>query len=475
MYNHNQHVHFIGIGGVGMAGIAEVLLNLGYRISGSDLKKGALVEHLENLGVSVFIGHHANNISEDTTVVVVSSAVLADNCELIEARRRNITVIPRAEMLGEIMRMKYGICVAGSHGKTTTTSMVSKILSDAGLDPTVIIGGRILSQRSGARVGAGDYVVAEADESDGSFKLLKPAISVVTNIDNEHLGHYGSFGALEDAFLKFMEQIPFYGVVVACCDDPVVARLVDRIQKRVIRYGSSDNFDLWAKDIRINQNTTTFTLGGYGKEFGEVVIPVPGAHMVQNALAAIGVGIELGVFIEEAVQSLNRFEGVARRSELIGKVNGIHVFDDYGHHPTEISATLAAMRAGWLSGSSASACDNQQIAGRLIVVFQPHRYSRTKELFSEFLTAFNNADIVFVSDIYAAGETAIAGISAEKLAKALDHNNVIYLPDLPAITRSICDIVSSGDIVVTVGAGNVNTVAYEVVRVLTGTDKDVNS
>ena len=472
MYNVSaQHLHFIGIGGVGMAGIAEVLLNLGYSVSGSDLKESALTKHLQSLGAQVVIGHRTENIPAVCSTVVLSSAVQQDNPEFLEAKNRGLPCIPRAEMLAELMRMKYGIAVAGSHGKTTTTSMAAKILRDCGFDPTVVIGGRVLSENSGARVGRGDFVVAEADESDGSFCLLRPAIAVVTNIDTEHLGHYGSFGALEESFFSFMSSVPFYGVVVACGDDPVLANLLTRLHRRVIKFGLSPENDIWASDITVERLQSTFTLhyrdsairdSGSGdsvslaRTFGPIRLPIPGAHMVSNSLAAIAVAVELGASIAQACQALESFAGVARRTQLISSSEGIAILDDYAHHPREIEATLTAVKQGWLSGGD----------GRLTVIFQPHRYSRTKELFHEFLTCFKAADRVIVGDIYAAGESEIAGITGESLAAAMQHPNVAFVPNLTDCVEMLRPQLTSGDVVITVGAGSVGQIAHQLAGII---------
>lgn len=462
MYNFNQSLHFVGIGGVGMAGIAEVLLNLGYQISGSDLRSSPLTEHLDSLGARIAFGHRPENLPQSTSVVVVSSAVAPENPEITEARARHIPVIPRAEMLAELMRMKYGVAVAGSHGKTTTTSMTAKVLRDGGLDPTVIIGGRVLTQTSGALVGTGQYLVAEADESDGSFCMLHPAIAVVTNIDREHLGHYGSFGALEEAFSRFMAQVPFYGLVVACGDDPVVRRLTSTIKRRVVRYGLSPENDFSAHDISIDGPVSTFTLRTGGKDLLRTSLPLPGAHMVSNALAAIAVGVELGLYAEEACASLETFPGVARRSELIAKTGGIVILDDYAHHPREISATLHALKDGWVPYAATLAGASQP--GRLVVLFQPHRYSRTRELFSDFLTCFSDADALYVTDVYAAGEEAIPGVSGESLAQAISLPRPTFVNDpLDAVEIAASDL-RPGDVFVTVGAGNVYQAGKELAK-----------
>lgn len=457
MYNSNQHLHFIGIGGVGMAGIAEVLLNLDYSISGSDLKKNALIESLECQGAKVALGHKAENIPENTSVIVYSSAVRSDNPEMLEAQARNLPCIPRAEMLAELMRMKYGVAVAGSHGKTTTTSMTAKILVDAGFDPTVIIGGRVLSQQTGAVVGTGAYLVAEADESDGSFCMLRPAIAIVSNIDSEHLGHYGTFGALEEAFRQFVSSVPFYGLVVACFDDPVVARVCSSLKRRVLSYGLSPEREVAAKDIVVYGPKTGFTLVVRGEEIGRYLLPMIGSHMVSNALAAIAVGIELGVYPDEAARALESFAGVARRSEVLFRGPAV-VIDDYGHHPREISATLKAVKAAWVPEMAKERTDC--LNGKLSVIFQPHRYSRTRELFGEFLGCFSEADELIVTDIYSAGEDPVAGISGQSLASAIQHPNVRYVPDLQDASSQLLSAVETGDVILTLGAGSVTQTGH---------------
>ncbi|MCC6933517.1 MAG: UDP-N-acetylmuramate--L-alanine ligase [Deltaproteobacteria bacterium] len=460
MYNFGQHLHFIGIGGVGMAGIAEVLLTLGYSISGSDVRSSSLIERLIELGAQVAIGHDAKNIPAHTSIVVISSAIEESNVELRSVRERELPVIPRAEMLAELMRMKYGIAIAGSHGKTTTTSMIAKILTDIGLDPTVIIGGRLLNQVSGARVGQGQYLVAESDESDGSFNMLRPAIAVVTNIDAEHLNYYGSFGALEQAFEQFMGSVPFYGVVVACFDDPVVAKLAKNIKRRVISYGLAAHANYSAKDIVFNGNESSYMLVLDDREVGYVPLPLPGLHMVANSLAAIAVGVELGAYANEVISCLASFPGVGRRSELVGEVCGIRIIDDYGHHPTEIRNTLSSLHQGWIKPAEADK------KGRLIVLFQPHRYSRTKDLFSEFLTCFNDADYLYVGDIYSAGEANIEGISGKALAQAMNRGQVSYCNNFSALIPTLVRELKEGDIVVTLGAGSITNISRELLYAL---------
>lgn len=459
MYNHNQQVHFVGIGGVGMAGIAEVLLSLGYRVSGSDCKEGELTRHLADCGAMVHIGHAAENLAEETSVVVFSSAVASDNPELVSARERRIPIIPRAEMLGELMRMKYGIAVAGSHGKTTTTTMIATILEEAGFDPTVIIGGRLQCSRSGARRGTGDYLVAEADESDGSFYHLRPAISVLTNIDREHMSFYGSFGRLESCFRDYLGSVPFYGLIVACVDDPVVRRMVESISRRVCLYGLDTSADFSAKDIGSVDGISSYTLLVKGKEQTRVVLPLPGIHLVKNSLAAIAVALELGVYLEEAVQALATFPGVARRSEVVRRTPRYLIVDDYGHHPTEISATISAIRKSWIEHSESS-------YRRLVVAFQPHRFSRTQELFADFLDCFKGVDCLFLTDIYGAGEPAIPGITGEKLAQSIQAPAVTFVQNVGELQRVLKENLQDGDVILTLGAGSITAVSHELARSL---------
>jgi UDP-N-acetylmuramate--alanine ligase len=458
MYNYSQKIHFIGIGGVGMAGIAEVLITLGYQVSGSDLRKSSLTDHLFNLGASIFIGHTDENVSPDTNVVVVSSAVDNENVEYAEAVRLSIPVIPRAEMLAELMRMKYGIAIAGSHGKTSTTSMTSKVLKDLGLDPTVIIGGRILSQQTGASLGSGQYLLAEADESDGSFCLLHPAIAVVTNIDSEHMSHYKSFGAIENAFLEFMNSVPFYGLVVYCGDDPVLQKLSKRLTRRSVSYGLSTQHDISAVNITFEGWNSSFDLMLKGEYQGRLTLPLPGHHMILNALASIAVSLELGAYPNESIKSLATFPGVSRRSERISEIStssnaSIAILDDYAHHPSEIKATLHAIKSSVLP----SHCSN----GRLIVVFQPHRYSRTKELFSDFITSFHDADIIIITEIYPAGESPIEGINAHLLAKSIINKNVFFFSEFDQVSEFLLTIVKGGDIIITMGAGSISRYPLE--------------
>ena len=456
MYRKEHHIHFVGIGGIGMSGIAEVLLNLGYRVSGSDLRDSAALERLRGLGASVTVGHRPENVS-DAAVVVTSSAVAGDNPEVVEAERRLVPVIPRAEMLAELMRMKYSVAVAGAHGKTTTTSLVAAVMSEAGLDPTVVVGGRLASLGSNARLGQGEFLVAEADESDGSFLLLAPTIAVITNIDREHMEHYGTAEALDRAFLDFANKVPFYGAVVACLDDPRVQDVLPGIRKRIITYGLSAQADLCARHLHWAPGQTGFEVLWHGERVGEVTLRVPGKHNVCNALAAVAVGIELGVAPEVACRALSGFGGVDRRSQVIGEAGGVLVMDDYAHHPTEIQALLGALRESY---------DRP-----LVAVFQPHRYSRTRDLFERFVTSFYAADRVLVTDIYPAGEAPLPEVSAEALAEGIrahGHKEVMYLPDLDTLPERLQTLLEPGDLVVTLGAGNVCQAGVELLRRLQG-------
>lgn len=451
MYNKKQNIHFVGIGGVGMSGIAEVLHSSGYPVSGSDLGANVTTRHLEKLGIPTAVGHRPENIPDNTSVVVSSSAIPPENPELQEARSRSIAIIPRAEMLAELMRMRYGIAIAGSHGKTSTTSMVSWILRK--LDPTVIIGGRVLSQASGASLGSGQYLVTEADESDGSFRLLRPAIAVVTNIDDEHRSHYGSLKAIEKAFFDFASSIPFYGLAVLCADDPKLLDFAKRLNRRTVLYGRSEQSELRARNLKSTERITSFELEVSGENFGSAHLPMPGPHMVNNALAALAIARELEVPLEDALGALKNFPGVARRTELVGEANGVLIMDDYAHHPTEISCTLDGIRRGWQERLSKS-------KGRLIAIFQPHRYSRTKELFHEFRSSFGACDQLIIGDIYAAGEEKDESVSAKSLVEVMNHPAVSFEEELEHCVTTLRDQLKPGDIVVTLGAGNVGKIAH---------------
>jgi UDP-N-acetylmuramate--alanine ligase len=448
------HTHFVGIGGIGMSGIAEVLLNLGYRVTGSDLREGDTTRRLAQLGAKIWVGHRASNLA-DADVVVISSAVREGNPEVQAARARKIPVIPRAEMLAELMRMKYGVAIAGSHGKTTTTSLVATVLVAAGLDPTAVIGGKLASFGSNARLGQGEYLVAEADESDGSFLRLAPTVAVVTNIDPEHLDHYGDLATLEHAFVDFVNQVPFYGIAVLCLDHPRVQAILPRCEKRVATYGLSPQADYRAEDVRARGLEMTFTAVAQGERKGEVCLRVPGAHNVANALAVLAVSDFLGVPFAVYQAALASFGGVARRFTLRGEQGGVLVVDDYGHHPAEIRATLAGARAGF--------------GRRLVVAFQPHRYSRTRDLLDDFALAFNDAELVLVTDIYAAGEEPITGVSAARLCDAMracGHRGVHYVPARADLARAAAALVRPGDLFLTLGAGDVHHSGDELLRLL---------
>jgi UDP-N-acetylmuramate--alanine ligase len=456
MFRKARRLHFVGVGGAGMSGIAEVLVNMGYPVSGSDLVTSPATRRLAKLGATVHRGHRASYV-QDADVLVISSAVRPDNPEVVEARRRRIPVIPRAEMLAELMRMKYGVAVAGSHGKTTTTAMIADVLGNGGLDPTVVIGGRIAALRSGAKLGKGEMMVAEADESDGSFLKMKPTIAVVTNVDREHLDHYADLLAIQDAFLQFISSVPFYGAVVAYLDDPNVRALLPRVDRRLITYGLSSDAEVSAADVTVAGFGSTFTASRRGVHLGEVRLRVPGRHSVYNALAAIAVGLELDVPFASAARALARFRGVDRRFELLGTAFGAMVVDDYGHHPTEIAATLAAAREGF--------------GVRTIVVFQPHRFTRTRALLEEFGRAFFLADRVIVTEIYPAGETPIPGVNGASVADALvrhGHPSVTFEPDLRKIPVLLKGVVREGDLVLTLGAGNVRKTGEELIKLESG-------
>ena len=438
-----RRVHFVGIGGSGMSGIAEVLLNLGYRVSGSDLVESDTTLRLQRLGAEVVIGHRSENL-RDADVVVISSAVRKDNPEVIAAHERIIPVIPRAEMLAELMRMKYGVAIAGTHGKTTTTSMIATVLAHGGLDPTAVIGGKLNSFGSNAKLGQGELLVAEADESDGSFLKLSPTIAVVTNIDPEHLDHYRNLEEIQKAFLEFINKVPFYGLAILCLDQENVQALIPQVQKRYVTYGLSSQANFRAADISYHGLTTSFRVFANERELGQISIQMPGLHSVYNALATIATASELDVNFEIVRQALGSFSGVQRRFQIKGEWDGVMVVDDYGHHPTEIKATLSAAKSGW--------------GRRTVVIFQPHRYSRTRDLFKEFLTAFNQADALFLIGIYPAGEDPIPGVDVQGLYEGIKghgHKDVTLVLDKSAILDRLLPRLKPGDMVFTLGAGDV--------------------
>ncbi len=452
MHKRIKHIHFVGIGGSGMNGIAELLLNIGYMVSGSDLKASKITERLGSLGAKIMIGHKADNVN-DAHVIVYSSAVKPDNPELMYARSHGIPVIPRAEMLSELMRVKYAIAIAGSHGKTTTTSLISVMLSIAGLDPTSVVGGKVNIFGSNAKLGQSEYLVAEADESDGSFLRLSPTIAVVTNIDPEHLDYYKTFENEKSAFVEFLNKVPFYGLSVLCLDEENVASIIPQIHTRRITYGLSAQADVIGRDVSILAGYSTFFASVRGVDYGGFRLNIPGRHNVYNALAAIAVGAELEIEPEKIREGISKFNGVERRFQIKGEVNGIVVVDDYGHHPKEIKATLTAAKNGWNK--------------RLVVVFQPHRYTRTMFLFDDFLTAFYQADVLIITDIYPAGEEPIEGVNSYKLVSKLNdmgYKDVRYIQGKDKIAEELERTVKPGDMVITLGAGDIWTVGDALIK-----------
>jgi UDP-N-acetylmuramate--alanine ligase len=446
-----KHVHLIGIGGSGMSGIAKVLLAIGYKVTGSDIRSTAITEDIERSGGKVYIGHNASNI-EGADVVVVSSAIKEGNIEVEAAYKKRIPVIPRAEMLGELMRLKYGIAVAGAHGKTTTTSMISLVLTKAGLDPTVVIGGIFNNISSPAKFGNGKYMVAETDESDGSFLNISPIIAVVTNIDAEHLDFYESLDRIKEDFLRFINKVPFYGCSVLCIDDENIEKILSGVTRRFILYGLSPKAEVRGDNLNLMGNGTEFDVFSKDKKLGRIYIKVPGLHYVRNALAAVAVGLELGIEFEKIKTALENYSGVKRRFQLRGQTpDGIVVMDDYAHHPAEIKATLEALRIG--------RPDN-----RVIAVFQPHRYTRTKFLWPKFGEAFDLADLVVVTEIYPAGEAPIPGVSSGLIVdciKRRDPMKVEYVSSLEDAVNYLCVVQKPGDVIITLGAGDVWTVGVE--------------
>ncbi len=452
MFKKIQKLHFVGIGGIGMSGIAELLINLGYHVSGSDLKGSAVTDRLCALGGKIHIGHSAANIS-GANVVIISSAVRADNIEVIEARKQQIPIIPRAEMLAELMRLKYGIAVAGSHGKTTTTSMIATVLVNGGFDPTAVIGGRLNAFGSNAKLGKGDFLVAEADESDGSFLKLSPAIAVVTNIDREHLDYYANLNEIHDAFAAFANKVPFYGTAVLCSDDPGVRAIIPRIERRIVTYGISDGADLAATQIEFQDFGASCQIRYMESPLGVLRLHIPGNHGILNALAAVATGIELEVPFDKIAAALESFQNADRRFQVKGNKNGVLVIDDYGHHPTEIIATLSAVR--------------QASSRRIVAVFQPHRYTRVQALEEDFAGAFHDADLLVVLPIYAAGEQPIDGVTAENLAariKKLGHPNTVFAGDFSGASEILKDTLREGDLLLTLGAGDVWKVGEEYLK-----------
>ncbi len=438
-----RRIHMIGIGGSGMSGIAEVLLNLNYDVSGSDMASGAVVKRLRDLGAPIHIGHARENVG-NADVVVKSTAINAENPELVEARERSIPIIPRAEMLAELMRLRTGIAVAGTHGKTTTTSLLATIFTEAKKDPTVIIGGRLNTYGSGARLGEGEYLIAEADESDGSFRCLLPIMNIVTNVDADHLDYYTDLKAIDEAFITFMNNLPFYGLNVVCSDDTGVARLLPHIKRPTITYGLKEGAHIRG-EITGTGPVNEFTVFVDGVHFAEIVLPHPGRHNVLNALGAIGVALEAGIGKDDIVSALSKFGGVGRRFEIKGERDDVIVIDDYGHHPAEIAATIA----------TAKTCYPGR---RLIVAFQPHRFTRTQALFGQFCKSFDDVDELLLTEIYPASETPIPGVSGESLAQGIrqvGNAKVHFYPDFEAISKSLPDVLHPGDVFITLGAGSI--------------------
>lgn len=447
----------MGIGGIGMSGIAEVLLNLGYKVSGSDLSLTETTERLQQLGATVYQGHSETHLA-DVDVVVISSAVRSHNPEVTAARSRAIPVIPRAEMLAELMRLKYGIAVAGAHGKTTTTSLIATVLDKGGINPTIVIGGKLNTVNTNAILGTGEFMVVEADESDGSFLKLSPTIAVITNIDPEHLDYYKNINEIKRAFIQFANKVPFYGLSILCLDNEHVQDIIPSIEKRYLTYGLTPQADLQAREIAVKGLSMIFKAFYHHRELGTVELKMPGIHNVYNALAAIAAGVELNLDFPVIKKALETFEGVQRRFQIKGEYHKITVVDDYGHHPTEIKATLSAAKSIWPQ--------------RLIVAFQPHRYSRTRDLYKEFLSAFNHADILLITDIYPAGEDPLPGVHAETLLigiKQHGHKHVYYHPQKDELVDHLLELVKPGDVVITLGAGDIWKVGTQLLNKLKST------
>jgi UDP-N-acetylmuramate--alanine ligase len=456
MFSSIKKVHFVGVGGIGMSGIAEILLDQGFAVSGSDRAVSENTERMKALGATVFIGHDVRNVQADVDVVVYSSAVPPENPELAVAQERKIPVIRRAEMLAEVMRLRYGIGIAGTHGKTTTTSMVGLVLIEGGIDPTVIVGGRLRGLAgSNARLGKGEFIVVEADEFDRSFLSITPTIAVLTTLETDHLDCYRDLEDIKAAFVQFAQKVPFYGFVVLCLDEPALQDIMPKLKKKIVTYGLNGQADLQAVEIVHRANTTTFTVVYEGKDLGAIVLQIPGKHNVQNALAAIAVGLQLNVPFATIKSGIERFTGVFRRWEVKAEVNGIVVIDDYAHHPTEIKATLAGAKSGWRR--------------RVVCVFQPHLYSRTRDFYDEFGRAFFNADVLVLTDVYPAREEPIQGVSGELIvnaAREFGHKQVHYVPDKNNVPAFLMKIKQPGDMIITMGAGDIWKYGEEFVKKL---------
>lgn len=450
MFGKTRHIHLVGIGGSGMSGIAEILASLGFEVTGSDIKESDNVRRLRELGCRITIGHSPENV-HGADVVVVSSAIPPDNPEILEAKRLKIPVIPRAEMLAELMRMKYSVAIGGTHGKTTTTAMVASVLEAGGLDPTVIDGGKLVSLGSGARVGRGDFIVVEADEAYGSIKRISPTIAVVTSIDADHLDYYRDIEDIKETFLGFVNRVPFYGAAVLCLDHENVQNLIPRIERRFITYGVETLADVTAHGIKYLGPTAVYQVRFRGEPLGEIHLKMPGKHNVQNSLAAVAVGLELEIPFEAIKRGLEEFKGVHRRFEILGEFKGVLIVDDYAHNPGKLKATFSAARCSYPER-------------RIVAVFQPHRYQRVKHLAEEFANSFFQTDVLIVTSIYGAGEKPIEGVTGENLADSIrerGHRNVTYIPRLEDVVERLMEIVREGDLVITVGAGDVWRVAYE--------------
>lgn len=458
MFSSIKKIHFVGIGGIGMSGIAEILLDQGFKVSGSDKSLSEVTDRLEKLGATIFEGHKPEHVASDVDALVYSSAVSLDNPEIIEAQRRNIPIIRRAEMLAEVMRLKYGIGIAGTHGKTTTTSMISLVLIEGGLDPTVIVGGK-LSGLGGtnARLGHGEFIVVEADEFDRSFLSLTPTIAVLTTLETDHLDCYRDLEDIKGAFIQFASRVPFYGFVVLCLDEPALLDIMPQLsKKKIVTYGLNPQADVQALDIHHKENRSTFIVARAERELGSVTLLVPGKHNVRNALAAIAVGLELGVPFEKIKAGIEKFTGVYRRWEKKGEVDGITVYDDYAHHPTECKATLAGVKAGWRR--------------RVVCVFQPHLYTRTRDFYEEFAKSFLLSDVLIVTDVYPAREEPIQGVTGELIvhaAKQFGHKEVHYVPDKKQIPSFLKSVAKRGDIIITMGAGDIWKYGEEFIRQMT--------
>jgi len=451
MFNQYRKIHFTGIGGIGMSGIAEVLLSLGYEITGSDIRESETTVRLRELGIQIFIGHDETNI-QDAHVVVTSSAVSKTNPEVIAAKNRGIPVIPRAEMLAELGRLKYGILVAGAHGKTTTTSLIATILSESGLDPTVVIGGRLKALGSNARRGQGDFLVAEADESDGSFLKLSPIIAIITNIDREHMDYFKDLENLKAAFVEFSNKVPFYGVAIVCRENEHTRKIIPQIKRRVLTYGLTHDCDIYARNIRHEGPRSSYEVVCKGESLGDFTLPVPGLHNVLNSMAAILAAVELKIPVEKIKSSLAGFSGIQRRFEFKGEAKGVKVYDDYGHHPVEIRAALKAARE----------CFPDR---RIMVIFQPHRYTRTRDLMDDFALSFSSIDRLYLMDIYAASEPPIEGVNSGALLARMNSvgfTDVAYAPDRDGLLRTVAEDLKPGDVLVTLGAGDVYKLGEEI-------------